>query len=91
MRRYAYRPSREREAKQLKDPRLIAMREKLRTKEGRRNYARRAATLETVFGIFKAPLGFRKFLLRGLNDVRLERELVCLAYNMKRLCALKTA
>jgi len=91
VRRYDYRPPRERKLKVVKDPRLIAMREKLRTEEGRRIYAKRAQTVETVFGIIKAPLGFRQFLLRGLSKVRIEWDLVCLAYNMKRLYSLKTA
>jgi transposase len=91
VRRYDYRPPRERKLKVVKDPRLIAMREKLRTEEGRRIYAKRAQTVETVFGIIKAPLGFRQFLLRGLEKVRIEWDLVCLAYNMKRLYSLKTA
>ena len=30
-------------------------------------------------------MGFRQFLLRGLEKVRLEWQLVCLAYNLKRL------
>jgi len=91
VRRYDYRPPRERKLKVVKDPRLIAMREKLRTEEGGRIYAKRAQTVETVFGIIKAPLGFRQFLLRGLEKVSIEWDLVCLAYNMKRLYNLKTA
>jgi transposase len=91
VRRYDYRPPRERKRKVVKDPRLIAMREKLRTEEGGRIYAKRAQTVEPVFGIIKAPLGFRQFLLRGLGKVRIEWDLVCLAYNMKRLYNLKTA
>lgn len=91
VRRYDYRPPREGKRKVVKDPRLIAMREKLRTEEGGRIYAKRAQTVEPVFGIIKAPLGFRQFLLRGLGKVRIEWDLVCLAYNMKRLYNLKTA
>ena len=30
-------------------------------------------------------MGFRRFLLRGLVKVTLEWDLVCLAYNLKRL------
>jgi hypothetical protein len=33
----------------------------------------------------KQAMGFRQFLLRGLEKVNLEWELVCLSYNMKRL------
>jgi hypothetical protein len=41
--------------------------------------------VEPVFGIIKSVLGFRQFLLRGLKKVALEWQLVCLAYNLKRL------
>ena len=47
--------------------------------------------MEPVFGIIKAPMGFRQFLLRGLEKVRIEWDLVCLAYNMKRLYNLANA
>jgi len=85
VRRYDYRPPRERKPKTVKDPRLVKMREKLQTEDGRKIYAKRARTVEPVFGIIKAPMGFRQFLLRGLDKVRIEWDLVCLAYNMKRL------
>jgi len=42
-------------------------------------------TVEPVFGIIKAALGFRHFRLRGLEKVSLEWTLVTLAYNLKRL------
>jgi DDE family transposase len=44
-----------------------------------------------VFGIIKSVLGFRQFLLRGLNKVRGEWNLVTMAYNVKRLFALAGA
>lgn len=91
VRRYDYRPPGERKLKVVKDPRLIAMREKSRTEEGRRIYAKRAQSVETVFGIIKAPLGFRQSLLRGLEKVSIEWDFVCMAYNLKRLYNLKTA
>jgi hypothetical protein len=88
VRRYDYRPPREKKPKVVKDPRLVAMREKLRMDDGRRIYARRASTVEPVFGIIKASMGFRQFLLRGLTKVRLEWDLVCLAYNLRRIHSL---
>lgn len=33
-------------------------------------------------------MGFRQFLLRGVNNVSTEWTLVCLAYNMRRLYVL---
>jgi len=41
-----------------------------------------------VFGIIKSVLGFRQFLLRGLEAVRGEWSLVTMAWNIKRMFAL---
>ena len=92
-RRYDYRPKSvtERPSKVVKDPRLLAMQEKLKSDKGRRLYARRKHTVEPVFGIIKHVMGFRQFLLRGLEKVSGEWDLVCLAYNVKRLWALQMA
>jgi transposase len=61
------------------------MRYRLRSAAGRAKYQLRQQTVEPVFGIIKSVLGFRQFLLRGLAKVELEWQLVCLAYNLKRL------
>lgn len=53
-------------------------------------YALRKQTVEPVFGIIKEAMGFRQFLLRGSEKVSGEWQLLCLAYNVKRLFALKT-
>jgi len=92
-RRYDFRPKSvtDKPAKKLTDPTLLAMREKLRTDEGRRKYAQRKQTVEPVFGILKHVLGFRQFLLRGIEKVSGEWSLLRLAYNFKRLWTLKTA
>ncbi len=66
-----------------------AMRHRLKTRAGKRIYARRKSTVETVFGIIKQVQGFRQFLLRGLNNVSGEWSLVCIGWNLKRLHALK--
>ncbi len=67
------------------------MRAKLDTDTGRAIYAKRKQTVEPVFGIIKQALGFRQFLLRGFDKVNGEWELVCLAYNVKRLFGLMKA
>jgi hypothetical protein len=41
-----------------------------------------------VFGIIKSVMGFRQFLLRGLDNVRGERNLVTMAWNIKRMFGL---
>jgi transposase len=87
-RTYDYRPVRERPRKKVTDPRLVAMRDKVASAEGKKIYARRAATVEPAFGIIKGAMGFRQFLLRGLERVKLEWGLVCLAYDFKRLWGL---
>jgi hypothetical protein len=70
---------------------LEAMAHRLRTQEGKKLYAARKHTPEPVCGIIKSVLGFRQFLLRGLDKVRGEWTLVTMAYNLKRLFALAGA
>jgi transposase len=65
-----------------------AMVHRLKTLEGRKLYAQRKHIPEPVFGIIKSVLGFRQFLLRGLNKVRGEWNLVTMAWNLKRMFAL---
>jgi len=65
-----------------------AMAHRLKTPEGKKLYALRKQVPEPVFGIIKSVLGFRQFLLRGLDRVRGEWSLVTMAWNMKRMFAL---
>jgi transposase len=86
-RRYDLREEKKRREnpRQHRAPTLIAMDQKLSTPEGHKRYLRRQASIEPVFGIIKRVLGFRQFSLRGLQKVTLEWNLVCVAYNLKRL------
>jgi transposase len=68
-----------------------AMAHRLKTPEGRKLYALRKQTPEPVFGIIKSVLGFRQFLLRGLDKVRGEWSLVTMAWNIKRMFSLSPA
>jgi len=61
------------------------MKHRLRTREGRKIYATRKCTVEPTFGIVKSVLGFRQFLLRGLQSVRYEWALLCIGWDLKRL------
>ncbi len=61
------------------------MRRKLRTKRGRRRYAWRMATVEPVFGQIKQARGFRQFLLRGIEKVKMEWRLICTGHNLLKL------
>ncbi len=68
-----------------------AMAHRLQTPEGKKLYALRKHTPEPVFGIIKSVLGFRQFLLRGLDKVKGEWTLVTMAWNLKRMFVLKAA
>lgn len=67
------------------------MQAKMQTEEAKAKYKRRKCTAEPVFGIIKNVLGFTRFLLRGIENVKAEWLLVTLAYNCKRLVNLKPA
>lgn len=64
------------------------MYQKLQTAHAKARLKRRAQTVEPVFGIMKESLGFRRFRLRGLSNVRSEFALMCIAYNINRLFVL---
>lgn len=65
------------------------MRHRLSTPAGRAAYGLRKCSVEPCFGIIKQVMRFRQFLTRGLNNVKGEWGLVCLAFNLKRMAALK--
>ncbi len=69
------------------DP-VAVMTHRLKTIAGKAIYAKRKSTVEPAFGIIKAVMGFRQFLMRGLDQITGEWNLVCIAYNIKRLLAL---
>jgi transposase len=69
----------------------VKMAYKLRTQIGQAIYRLRKCTVEPVIGIIKAVLGFRQFLLRGLDAADGEWALVCLAFNLKRMHGLRPA
>ena len=58
---------------------------KVRTPEGKALYARRKVIVEPVFGQIKEARGFRRFLLRGLENIRGEWRLVCLTHNLLKM------
>jgi len=58
---------------------------KVRTPEGRAVYARRKVIVEPVFGQIKEGRGFRRFLLRGLDNIRGEWRLVCVTHNLLKI------
>lgn len=64
---------------------LERMARKLRTKKGRETYSKRKQIVEPVFGQIKEVRGFRRFLLRGLENVSAEWDLICLTHNLLKL------
>lgn len=64
---------------------ITEMKHRLKTVAGRAIYAIRKSTIEPVFGIIKAVMGFDRFMLRGFAAVQGEWNLVCMAWNIKRL------
>ena len=59
--------------------------DRMKTPEGKKLYAKRKSTIEPAFGIIKHVMGFRQFMLRGVVAVSGEWNLVCTAFNIKRL------
>jgi IS5 family transposase len=68
---------------------LQKMAHRLKTPEGRKLYALRKQTPEPVFGIIKSVMGYRQCLLRGLESVKGEWNLVSLSWNIKRMFSLQ--
>jgi transposase len=65
---------------------LIAkMTTKLRRAGYRSRYRLRKQIVEPVFGQIKQARGFRQFLLRGIEKVRAEWALICIAHNLVKL------
>ena len=65
------------------------MAHRLKTPRGRKIYALRKQTPEPVFGIIKSVMGYRQAMLRGLDNVKGEWNLVTLSWNIKRMFAMQ--
>lgn len=61
------------------------MAEKIRSPEGMAIYGKRMYIAEMPFGNIKQNLGFKEFLLRGLNKVDGEFKLICTIHNIKMI------
>jgi transposase len=70
---------------------VTRMKHRLKTTAGKAVYALRKVTSEPVFGIIKAVMGFRSFMLRGKEAAAGEWNLACMAYNIKRMHSMKMA
>lgn len=58
---------------------------KLLTKKGEKEYKKRMHTAEPPFGNIKHNLGYRYFLLRGLEKVQGEFNLMCIGHNINKM------
>ena len=67
------------------DDLLQQMKQKLQSEAGRAVYKMRKAIVEPVFGQIKECRHFRRFSLRGLENVQAEWTLVCLTHNLLKL------
>ncbi len=68
---------------------MQGMKHRLKTLAGKAAYALRKQTVEPVFGIITSVTEYRQFSLRGLRKVIGEWNLVCLAWNVKRMAVLR--
>jgi transposase len=73
------------EVPEAPDTAKARMAAKVRTPEGQALYAKRKVIVEPVFGQIKEARGFRRFLLRGLQNIRGEWRLVCLTHNLLKV------
>lgn len=66
-------------------PLIDKMKKKLKSKEGKKVYGKRKAVVEPAIGNMSYNLGFREFLLRGIEKVRGEYSLICTAHNLLKI------
>ena len=67
------------------DALLRKHRQWMTTERARGLYAQRKGLIEPIFGILKEQLSARRFLLRGLANVRAEFVLLATAFNLRTL------
>jgi len=67
----------------------LRMKKKMLEPESKKIYDLRKQTVECSYGNIKQNLGFREFLLRGLDNVKIEFNLVCIAHNLQKIWKLK--
>ena len=64
---------------------LKAFAAKMCTERAQQVLRQRKAVVEPVFAVFREHLGLLRFLLRGLENVRAEWRLLCVAHNLRKL------
>lgn len=61
------------------------MQRRINSRHGQWLQHRRQTLAEGAFGFIKRTLGFKRFSLRGLEAVQTEWQLICLAFNLRKL------
>jgi len=66
-----------------------AMKQKLESPEGKKLYKKRKTIVEPVFGQIKEAQCFRQFLLRGMEKVAAEWQLIAMCHNLNKMFTLQ--
>jgi len=64
---------------------IDAFHSKMNSKEGKKIYSRRMPTIERAFGCIKTAFRYRETYRRGLIKLKTEWNLICSAYNLRRM------
>lgn len=75
----------ERPTNGARGPLAAKMRERLTSEPDATQYKKRSGIVEPVFGLIKELRHYRRFLLRGLEKVRAEWQMICMAMNVWKL------
>lgn len=67
------------------DKYIVKMRKKLDSPEGKKIYQKRMSTVEPVHGDMQKNNGFIQFVLRGLEKVKTEYDLLGIAHNIRKI------
>jgi hypothetical protein len=65
----------------------IKAKERLNSEQGKIYRSRRPVDVEPVFGMVKYNRNYKRFLLRGLENVEIEAGLISLAHNIKKIAS----
>lgn len=71
--------------REVRQPLRDQMYERLKTTKGQQLCAMRKHRVEPVFGHLKHNLGYHQFLLRSLEKVQAEFNIMCIAYNLMKI------
>jgi len=66
-------------------PALARQRAKQQDPEKQKLLRQRETIVEPVFGVIKQARGFRRWTVRGLENVRTQWALICTAFNLRKM------